>query len=66
MCACKMRVSLSELDHWFEYILAGKPYHGEAINPKNLSLFESLIGVGEVYLLLVMRLAWSPSWLNTC
>ena len=46
----KMRVSLSELDRWFEYILAGKPYHGEAINPKNLSLFENLIGVGKVHL----------------
>lgn len=45
----QMRVSLSELDRWFEYILAGKPYHGEAINPKNLSLFENLIGVGKVH-----------------
>ena len=45
----QMRVSLSELDRWFEYILAGKTYHGEAINPKNLSLFENLTGVGKVY-----------------
>ena len=48
MCM-KMRVSLSELDRWFKYILAGKPYHGEAINPKNLSLFENLIGVAKVH-----------------
>ena len=45
----QMRVSLSELDRWFEYILASKPYHGEAINPKNLSLFENLVGVGKVH-----------------
>ena len=47
----QLRVSLSELDRWFEHLLEGRPYHGEAINPKNLSLFEKNKGVGKVCLL---------------
>lgn len=47
----QVRVSLSELDRWFQHLLDGKPYHGEAINPKNLSVFERLMGVGKVCLL---------------
>ena len=44
----QLRVSLSELDRWFEHLLEGRPYHGDAINPKNLSIFERLMGVGKV------------------
>ncbi|DBA96631.1 TPA: hypothetical protein ACH3X1_015490 [Trebouxia sp. C0004] len=35
-----MRISLAETDRRWRYILAGRTYHGEAINPKSLSLFE--------------------------
>ena len=30
----------------------GKPYHGEAIAPSNLSIFERLIGQGKVSVML--------------
>ena len=35
-----MRISLAETDRRWRYILAGRTYHGEAINPKSLSIFE--------------------------
>ncbi len=31
------------------YALAGKVYHGEAINPKSLSFWERVCGVGRTY-----------------
>ena len=61
MCV-QLRVSLSELDRWFEYLLEGRTYHGEAINPKNLSLFERLMVVGKVCLLpSINSMAHSPA-----
>ncbi|BDA43280.1 probable inorganic phosphate transporter 1-3 [Coccomyxa sp. Obi] len=44
-----LRLSLSELDRWWNDILNGRQYHGQAINPKNLSIFERIIGVGKYY-----------------
>lgn len=44
-CAAQLRLSLTELDRRWNDILSGRVYHGEAINPKNLSLFT---GVGKV------------------
>ncbi|KAK9842394.1 hypothetical protein WJX84_005508, partial [Apatococcus fuscideae] len=44
-----LRVSLTELDRRWRYALAGKVYHGEAINPKSLSMWERLCGVGKAY-----------------
>lgn len=47
-CAPQLRLSLTELDRRWKDILSGRVYHGEAINPKNLSLFEIVTGVGKV------------------
>ena len=44
-----LRVSLTEVDRRWAYIRAGKEYHGEAINPWNLSFFERWIGHGRTY-----------------
>lgn len=44
-----LRVSLTEVDRRWSYIRAGKEYHGEAVNPWNLSMFERLIGHGKSY-----------------
>jgi MFS family permease len=44
-----LRVSLTEVDRRWSYIRAGKIYHGEAINPWNLSIFERMIGHGKNY-----------------
>ena len=44
----QMRVSLSELDRWFEYILAGKTYHGEAITPRTSASLRISRAVGKV------------------
>lgn len=35
-----LRISLAETDRRWRYITAGRTYHGEAINPKSLSIFE--------------------------
>ncbi|KAL3156851.1 hypothetical protein ABBQ38_001120 [Trebouxia sp. C0009 RCD-2024] len=35
-----LRISLAETDRRWRYIMAGRTYHGEAINPKSLSIFE--------------------------
>ncbi|KAK9914956.1 hypothetical protein WJX75_002900 [Coccomyxa subellipsoidea] len=44
-----LRLSLSELDRRWSDILEGRVYHGEAINPKNLSIWERMTGVGKNY-----------------
>jgi len=44
-----LRVSLAEVDRRWSYIRAGKEYHGEAVNPWNLSIFERLIGHHKTY-----------------
>ncbi|KAK9795893.1 hypothetical protein WJX73_010315 [Symbiochloris irregularis] len=44
-----LRVSLTETDRRWAYITSGRMYHGEAVNPKNLSLYERWRGVGKVY-----------------
>ncbi|CAL8468731.1 g8271 [Coccomyxa elongata] len=44
-----LRLSLSELDRRWNDILDGRQYHGEAINPKNLSIWERMVGVGKHY-----------------
>ena len=44
-----LRVSLAEVDRRWAYIRSGRTYHGEAINPRNLSMFERFIGVGKVW-----------------
>ena len=44
-----LRVSLTEVDRRWNYIQNGKEYHGEAINPWNLSFFERWIGHGRAY-----------------
>ena len=44
-----LRVSLTEVDRRWSYIQAGKEYHGEAVNPWNLSFFERWIGHGRGY-----------------
>ncbi len=43
-----LRISLAEIDRRWSYIKEGRPYHGEAVNPKNLSFFERWIGVAKV------------------
>ena len=43
-----LRVSLTEVDRRWSYLTSGRVYHGEAISPKNLSMFERLIGIGKV------------------
>lgn len=48
LCAVQLRLSLSELDRRWNDILDGRQYHGEAINPKNLSIWERMTGVGKV------------------
>ena len=44
-------LDLMQLDVYWDKIMAGKPkeYHGEAINPKNLSLWERMLGRGRAY-----------------
>lgn len=49
--AAQLRLSLSELDRRWSDILEGRVYHGEAINPKNLSIWERMTGVGKVQIL---------------
>ena len=44
-----LRVSLTEVDRRWSYIRSGKEYHGEAINPWNLSFFERWIGHGRSF-----------------
>jgi MFS family permease len=44
-----LRVSLTEVDRRWNYIREGKVYHGEAINPINLSFYERWTGVGKTY-----------------
>ncbi|MCJ1428374.1 hypothetical protein MMC29_006283 [Sticta canariensis] len=43
-----LRVSLAEVDRRWNYLRTGRVYHGEAVKPGNLSLFERFIGVGKV------------------
>jgi hypothetical protein len=44
-------LDLSELDRYNLYLLAGQGnnYHGEAVNPKYLSLYERWVGYGKQY-----------------
>lgn len=44
-------LDLAELDRYNMYLLADQAhqYHGEAVNPKYLSVFERLCGVGKAY-----------------
>ncbi len=44
----QLRLSLTELDRRFAYISEGKAYHGEAVNPKGLSLWERMMGFSKV------------------
>ena len=44
----QLRLSLTELDRRFSFIAQGKTYHGEAINPKSLSLWEMMTRTGRV------------------
>ncbi|CAK0780840.1 hypothetical protein CVIRNUC_005193 [Coccomyxa viridis] len=44
-----LRLSLTELDRRFSFIAQGKTYHGEAINPKSLSLWEMMTHTGRDY-----------------
>jgi hypothetical protein len=44
-----LRVSLTEVDRRWSYIKAGKEYHGEAVNPWNLSNFERFLGHHKTY-----------------
>jgi MFS family permease len=44
-----LRVPLAELDRRYAYHSAGKVYHGEAINPQNISFYERVTGVGKNY-----------------
>ncbi len=44
----QLRLSLTELDRRFSYLIDGKTYHGEAINPRGLSLWEPLTCTGKV------------------
>ena len=44
----QLRLSLTELDRRFAYISEGKAYHGEAVNPKGLSLWERVMGFSKV------------------
>lgn len=41
-----------QLDLYWDKIMAGQPkeYHGEAVNPQNLSLWERMLGRGRVYI----------------
>lgn len=50
-CADTTFLDLVELDRYWDNIMAGSPlnYHGEAINPKNLSLWERMLGRGKAY-----------------
>ena len=43
-----LRVSLAEVDRRWHCIQQGRPYYGEAINPKNLSYYENLTGQAKV------------------
>ena len=44
-------LDLTELDRYWDKIIEGRPqdYHGEAVNPKNLSLWERMLGRGKHY-----------------
>ena len=44
----QLRLSLTELDRRFSFIAQGKTYHGEAINPRSLSLWERMTHTGRV------------------
>lgn len=44
----QLRLSLTELDRRFSCLMEGRAYHGEAINPRGLSLWERLTRTGEV------------------
>ena len=44
----QLRLSLTELDRRFAYLSEGRTYHGEAVNPKGLSLWERMMGFSKV------------------
>lgn len=46
----QLRISLTELDRRWDDILDKREYHGEAINMKNLSIFEIMLGIGKARL----------------
>lgn len=50
-CADTTRLDLMQLDLYWDKIMEGRPkdYHGEAVNPKNLSLWERMLGRGRAY-----------------
>ena len=50
-CADTTTLDLQQLDLYWDKIMEGKPkeYHGEAVNPKNLSLWERMLGRGRNY-----------------
>ena len=50
-CADTTTLDLMQLDLYWDKIMEGRPkeYHGEAINPKNLSLWERMLGRGRAY-----------------
>lgn len=44
----QLRLSLTELDRRFSYLMEGRAYHGEAINPRGLSVWERLTRIDKV------------------
>ena len=48
-CADTTRLDLMQLDLYWDKLMEGRPkeYHGEAVNPKNLSLWERMLGRGR-------------------
>ena len=46
----QLRLSLAELDRRFTFLSEGRTYHGEAVNPKNLSIWEKMMRIGRVSL----------------
>ena len=52
----QLRLSLTELDRRFSYLMEGRAYHGEAINPRGLSVWERLTRIGKVSLFPSARL----------
>ena len=53
----QLRLSLTELDRRFKFISEGRTYHGEAINPKGLSLWERMTRTGKVGPLLLLSIS---------
>ena len=58
----QLRLSLTELDRRFSYLMEGKTYHGEAINPRGLSMWEQLTRTGKVSLFPLAQLLSLQRW----